>query len=65
MNLLETILFKPDACEVLDEFCLDLVEYCYRTISSLLSFQKEPEQPGTTPKDVFNTFKQTTYLEFG
>jgi len=68
VNLLETILFKPDAAEVLDEYCLDLVEYCYRTISSLLSFPSNADTAadvGTTPKDIYQTFKTSTYLEFG
>ena len=43
------------------------MEYCYRTISSLLSFRADSTQQdiGTTPKDVYETFKSSTYLEFG
>ena len=53
---------------MLDEYCLDLVEYCYRTISSLLSFPSNADTAadvGTTPKDIYQTFKTSTYLEFG
>jgi len=70
VNLLETILFSCDACEALDDYTIDLVEYCYRTISFLLSLSTELEnfkldELGQTPKQVHYRFIHTTLLEYG
>ena len=67
VNLLETILFSGDACEALDDYALDLVDYCYRTISFLLSIQSKEKNDEweQTPKGVFDRFTATTLIEYG
>ena len=67
VNLLETILFSGDACEALEDYALDLVDYCYRTISFLLSIQSKDnkEEWEQTPKGVFDRFTATTLIEYG
>lgn len=39
MNLLEVVLFHGDSCEVLGEFSLDLLDYCYENATQLLSYK--------------------------
>ena len=69
MNILETILYSTDVCEALDEYAVDLVEYCYRTISLLLSLKDiksyKLDELGQTPKEVHDRFIHTTLLEYG
>ena len=64
---METILFSGDACEALEDYALDLVDYCYRTISFLLSIQSKEKNDEweQTPKGVFDRFTATTLIEYG
>ncbi|XP_071960477.1 zinc finger MYND domain-containing protein 10-like [Antedon mediterranea] len=43
-NLLETTLFYKETCEAAGDSILDLVDYCYRKITALLSRQEEGEE---------------------
>ena len=66
VNLLETILFNADTCESLDDFALDLVDYCYRTISFLLSLKQNYSITEVkNVSDVYDNFLYTTILEYG
>ena len=71
MNLLETICFSVDVVETLGDLSVDLVDYCYRTLSKLYALhQSETSSPAKneyaqTPKDVFENFKSTVMVEFG
>ena len=37
MNLLETMMFYKETCEVADDSVLDLVDYCYRKLCYLVA----------------------------
>ncbi|XP_014772813.1 zinc finger MYND domain-containing protein 10 [Octopus bimaculoides] len=41
INLLETTLYFPESCESADESLLDLVDYCYRKLTDIISRSKE------------------------
>ncbi|KAI6652304.1 Zinc finger MYND domain-containing protein 10-like [Oopsacas minuta] len=60
INLLETILFYKETCEVLAEVALDLIEYCNRKIVSLLAdIQKYHEEF----KAVYDNLQQADALK--
>ncbi|XP_065190522.1 zinc finger MYND domain-containing protein 10-like [Sycon ciliatum] len=43
INLLETVLYYRDACECCGESVLDLLDYCYRKITTLIARQEAGE----------------------
>lgn len=59
LNLMEVLFFSKEACLSLNDYLLDLVDYCARSVQYLITF--EPKQPqkqgiqellGKTPKMV-------------
>jgi len=71
LNLLETICFSVDVVETLGDLSVDLVDFCYRTLSKLYALhQLQRSSPAKneyaqTPEDVFENFKSTLMVEFG
>lgn len=74
VNMLETICFSVDVVETLGDLSVDLVDYCYRTLSYLYALHQGTGQESNqsikddlkqTPKSVFENYKRTTLLEYG
>ncbi|CAI9723186.1 Hypothetical predicted protein [Octopus vulgaris] len=70
INLLETTLYFPESCESADESLLDLVDYCYRKLTDIITRSKEKfeeikdfvNEPGTS--NIQDLEKQAEKLNF-
>lgn len=60
--LLELVLFHPSCCEALEDNAVDLLDYCYGTVSQLLNINPtECIEPETAEKELF---RQRNNLSF-
>jgi len=70
LNLLETISFNAEVIETIGDLAVDLVDYCYRTLSLLYAqhqngVKHDKPDGDSTPKDIFNNFSSSMLLEYG
>lgn len=57
INLLETIMFHKDSCDAADDSVLDLVDYCHRKLTLLVS---KMTREGTAMHDQHNKMEKTS-----
>lgn len=72
VNLLETICYNCDVVESIGELCVDLVDYCYRTLSYLYGMNQadngvkdEVKESNQTPRDLVEKYQRSTLIEYG
>lgn len=60
--LLELVLFHPSCCEALEDHAIDLLDYCYGTISQLLNIK--PMDTNETELAEKELYRQQNNLSF-
>lgn len=60
--LLELVLFHPSCCEALEDHAVDLLDYCYGTVSQLLN--TKPKEASETESSEKELYRQRNNLSF-